>query len=162
MVSTPLITSKSFTLQQEYAIGGLFYTILDIGALNSFIVLKKNLQAPEMKRRAFLKQLAFSLCKDYAQYRLMHKNNQPTTKQPKTRICEIMGIEQRQDQRALPVDQITSVYVTGRRTVRRKQGVLNASFSFAVNTLLCDVLAVAMQNQICSTALSHHKHQTNH
>lgn len=82
----------------------LFYTILDIGALNSFIVLKKNLQEPEMKRRVFLKQLAFSLCKDYAQYRLMHKN---IPKQPKTRICEIMGIEQLQDQRTPPVDQIT-------------------------------------------------------
>lgn len=62
----------------------LAYTILDIGALNSFIVLKKDLQEPEMKRRAFLKQLAFSLCKDYAQYRLMHKN---IPKQLKTRIC---------------------------------------------------------------------------
>lgn len=137
----------------------LFYTILDIRALNSFIVLKNNLQEPEMKRRAFLKQLAFSWCKDYAQYRLMHKN---IPKQLKTRICEIMGIEQRQNQRAPPVDQITSVYVTGRRTVRRKQGVQNASFSFAVNTLLCYVLAVSMQNHECSTALSHHKHQTNH
>lgn len=83
----------------------LFYTLLDVGALNSFIILKQNCQNQNMKRRHFLMQLAKDLCKDYMQSRVSIKST-PTI--AKKRICEIMDIESPQNRLVPPTDDVTS------------------------------------------------------
>lgn len=82
----------------------LFYTILDVGCLNSYIILKKNINQPIIRRK-FIKDLAFNLCKEYGHQRLYYRN---IPKQLKNRMCDILGIEQHQHQRDPPPDEITS------------------------------------------------------
>uniref|UniRef100_A0A1B6LVC4 PiggyBac transposable element-derived protein domain-containing protein n=1 Tax=Graphocephala atropunctata TaxID=36148 RepID=A0A1B6LVC4_9HEMI len=83
----------------------LFYSILDIGGVNSFVVLKKNLGMPQMKRRMFLKELAVGLSKEYCESRLLVRN---IPKQIKQRICDIMKIDRPGDQRIPPSDDVVS------------------------------------------------------
>lgn len=42
-----------------------FYSMLNVGALNSFIILKQNINQPQMKRRIFLEELSKDLCMDF-------------------------------------------------------------------------------------------------
>lgn len=83
----------------------IFYSLLDIGALNSFLVLKKNLGVPQMKRRKFLRELATELCQPYMQSRLTIKS---TPVYAKKSICKILGIEEPHPQREVPEDDVQS------------------------------------------------------
>jgi hypothetical protein len=83
----------------------IFYSLLDIGALNSFIVLKANLGVPQMKRRKFLRELATKLCQPYMQSRLTIKSTPVYAKQ---RICKILGIEDPRPQGEVPEDDALS------------------------------------------------------
>lgn len=82
----------------------LFYTMLDVGCLNSYIVLKKNINQPIIRRK-FIKDPAFDLCKEYGHQRLFYRN---IPKQLKQKMCDILGIEKHQHQRDPPPDEITS------------------------------------------------------
>lgn len=42
----------------------IFYSMLNVGALNSFIILKLNINQPQMKRRIFFEELSKDLCRD--------------------------------------------------------------------------------------------------
>lgn len=83
----------------------LFYSFFDSSALNSIIVLKKNVGLPKMNRMLFLKDLTKSLCKGYAQ-------SEPTIKiipkDIKKRIHDVMNLEI-QDSRPALADDVTAV-----------------------------------------------------
>lgn len=84
----------------------LFYSILDIGALNAFVILKQNLSQPNMKRRTFIKDLAKNLCKDYVQSRVTQVGH--LSKDRKKRICQIMDLQiEQQPNRGPPSDDVT-------------------------------------------------------
>lgn len=67
----------------------LFYSLLNIGGINSFIILKFNTDNFKILRRNFLKTLSKQLCNDYMRSRLIHKN---LPKIIRTRIQEMLGI----------------------------------------------------------------------
>lgn len=80
----------------------IFYSMLDIGALNSFIILKKNAQEPNMKRRIFLRNLAKDLCQEYMRSRITIRST-PTN--VKRRICQIMEIDDPRQGRDIPPEE---------------------------------------------------------
>lgn len=58
----------------------IFYSMLNVGALNSFIILKQNINQPQMKRRIFLEELSKDLCWDFmvsCLTALTHKKENP-------------------------------------------------------------------------------------
>lgn len=89
----------------------IFYSMLNIGALNSFIILKLNINQPQMKRRIFFEELSKDLCRDFlvsCLTALTHKKGNP----------KLWKIEE--PKRVPPADQDTKVdvtAVTGRKIV---------------------------------------------
>lgn len=84
----------------------VFYSVLDIAGINTFIVLKANTNEQNMVRRNFLKSLGRDLCIEQLMTRI---NIRSTPTMTKKRIRQILGIEDRQH-RQPPADDI----ITGR------------------------------------------------
>lgn len=51
----------------------VFYSLLNIGRINSYIIVQDN-TGEKMSRRNFLKELSKELCMDYMKKRLQNKN----------------------------------------------------------------------------------------
>lgn len=64
--------------------------------INSFIVLKSNLQQFSLSRGKFLKELAKELCTDYMQSRLTYRS---LPRPVRTRICEVLNLPQEEQLR---------------------------------------------------------------
>uniref|UniRef100_A0A1B6CK00 PiggyBac transposable element-derived protein 4 C-terminal zinc-ribbon domain-containing protein n=1 Tax=Clastoptera arizonana TaxID=38151 RepID=A0A1B6CK00_9HEMI len=82
----------------------IFYCLLNIGELYSFIVFKENTQTPRMKRRLFIRNLAKELCKGYMASRVAILSTPTNTKK---RLREIFDLQDIPVQDAL-ADEITS------------------------------------------------------
>ncbi|XP_046663091.1 piggyBac transposable element-derived protein 1-like [Homalodisca vitripennis] len=83
----------------------IFYSLLDIGALNTFIILKENAKEPKMKRRIFLRTLAKELCQDHMRSRITIRS---TPANVKLRICKIMEIADPRPTRSAPPEDVQS------------------------------------------------------
>lgn len=67
----------------------IFFSLLNIGALNSYIILRLNTDE-DIARRLYLKELAFELCRPFVEYRL---TVQQTPWYVKSRIKDIFSIQ---------------------------------------------------------------------
>lgn len=80
----------------------IFNTMLNVGALNTFIILKKNINQPRQNRRRFIQDLAKELCRGLMVFRLTVNSLPQNTK---TKIQQVMGIEE-DCQRIPPIEDI--------------------------------------------------------
>lgn len=82
----------------------IFYALLNIGALNSYIIFKRNAETPEMRRRLFLRLLARELCKEHMTSRTAIQSTPNNTKR---RLREILHLEDQTDSTATPDDRVS-------------------------------------------------------
>lgn len=71
----------------------VFYSLLNIAGLNSFIILKQNTANPDMKRRKFLQTLAKDLCRENM---LMRLNTKSTPTWTKKRVRQLLDVPEPQ------------------------------------------------------------------
>lgn len=81
----------------------IFFAILNVGGINSFIISKKNSSNPSMKRTLFLRQLARELCREHMLSRITILSTPTNTKR---RLRQILGVEV--EKRPAPVEDVTS------------------------------------------------------
>lgn len=81
----------------------VFYSLLNISSLNSYIILKENTNAPNMKRRHFLQELAKDLCKEQMTSRIDVKS---TPSWVKKRLRDILDVPAQA--RQPPAEEVTS------------------------------------------------------
>lgn len=71
----------------------VFYSLLNIGGLNSFIIFKENVGNATMKRRTFLQDLSKELCKAHMISRISVKSTPSRTKTRLRQLLDVPNVE---------------------------------------------------------------------
>lgn len=82
----------------------IFYAMLNVGGLNSFIIHKENVNSPVAKRRLFLRTLAKELCREHMATRITVISTPTATKK---RLRQMLDLNE-EEARPAPADEDTS------------------------------------------------------
>lgn len=75
----------------------IFFSFLNIGAINSYLIYLQNNSGDNLFRRSYLKQLAIALTQDHLKRRAMQKNVPPEVRQRRKEVAGIVDDEPKGD-----------------------------------------------------------------
>lgn len=75
----------------------IFFSLLNIGAINSYLIYLQNNSSEELFRRTYLKELAIGLTQEHLKRRAMQKNVSPEVRQRRKQVAGIVDDEPKGD-----------------------------------------------------------------